>query len=58
MGSIGQLYLVSSIDLFVWRASRTILSDSPLLMTMTGITKVSPVERESVFTGAKKIEMC
>ena len=53
MGSIGQENLVSSIIVFNWRASRAVLSDSPFLMTMTGILKVFSVVTESVFTGAK-----
>ena len=49
IGCIGQLNLVSSIIVFNWRASKTILSDSSFLCTTTGLINVV---RESVFTGA------
>ena len=41
IGSIGQLHLVSAIIVFNWRATRTILRNSPFLGIITGLTNVS-----------------
>ena len=45
IGSLGQLRLVSTIIVFNWRASRTILSDSTFLSIVTGLINVFPLSR-------------
>ena len=52
IGSIGQLNLVSSIIVYNWGVSWTILGDSPFLSIITGLINVFPVVRESLFTVA------
>ena len=47
--SIGQLHLVSSLNVFNWRASKTILSDWPSLSTITALISVFLLARDCVY---------